>query len=151
MESVSLELDTQCSAQNPAQTALIYSILGETCGVLRIFEKAIHMGEQGLVEKTENIRAQLITCKDLGIWHQSLGHTTQPIISFKQDCTCHNIFKMTPGCNPVTEGIVEKLFVSLGHSYMKVGQLHKAVQTFKKSLKLAKETNDPGLLGVESF
>jgi len=54
MESVALELTTRYSAQNPAQTALIYSILGETCGVLRIFGKAIHMGEQGLVwfEKT---------------------------------------------------------------------------------------------------
>jgi len=63
MESVALELATRCSAQNPAQTALIYSILGETCGVLRLFEKAIQMGEVGLAwfEKTENIRAQLIT------------------------------------------------------------------------------------------
>ena len=49
MESVALVLATRCSAPKPAQTALIYSILGETCGVLRIFEKAIHMGEQGLV------------------------------------------------------------------------------------------------------
>ena len=55
---------------------------------------------------------------------------------------------MTPGCNPVTEGFMEKLFVGLEHSYMKVGQLHKAVQTFKKSLKLTKERNDPGRLGV---
>jgi len=150
MESSALELATRCSAQNPAQTALIYAILGETCGVLRIFEKAIQMGEVGLAwfEKTENMRAQLITCKDLGSWHQSLGQHTKSIISFKQACKCHNIFKMTPGCNPVSEDFMERLFGSLGQSYMKVGQFHKAVQTFKKSLKLAKEREDPGRLGV---
>jgi len=49
MESVALELATRCSAQNPAQTALIYTILGETCGELRMFEKAIQLGEVGLI------------------------------------------------------------------------------------------------------
>eukprot|EP00277_Geminigera_cryophila_P029077 CAMPEP_0179487576 /NCGR_PEP_ID=MMETSP0799-20121207/63507_1 /TAXON_ID=46947 /ORGANISM="Geminigera cryophila, Strain CCMP2564" /LENGTH=52 /DNA_ID=CAMNT_0021302727 /DNA_START=307 /DNA_END=462 /DNA_ORIENTATION=- len=51
---------------------------------------------------------------------------------------------MTPGCNPVSEDFMERLFGGLGQSYMKVGQFHKAVQTFKKSLKLAKEREDPG-------
>jgi len=46
----------QVSESNP--DGLIYSILGETYGVLRIFEKTIHMGGKGLVrfEKTEHIR-----------------------------------------------------------------------------------------------
>jgi len=150
MESVALELATRCSAQNPAQTALIYTILGETCGVLRMFEKAIQLGEVGLTwfEKTDNIRAQVIMCKNLGSWHHSLGQHTKSIISFKQACKCQNINKMTAGYNPVSEDFMERLFVGLGQSYMKVAQFHKAVQTFKKSLKLAKERKDQGRLGV---
>jgi len=56
--------------------------------------------------------------------------------------------KMIPGYNLVSEGFMKRLFVGLGQSYMKVAQFHKAVQTFKKSLKLAKERKDPGRLGV---
>lgn len=108
------------------------------------------MEEHGLLlyEQMEDIRGQLMACHNIGLCHKSMGNYKQAILRFKQARKCDVLHKKSPGWKPLREGLMERLCASLGGCYVKVGQPNKAIQTYKKSLKLAEERKHRGRWAV---